>query len=84
MKLFNKDGVEMMEVKSIDLDSGDLVLKGKMMKSMATTIRVRPEDIWDAFRLFPLGVMVQMPWLLAKGFWRARRRDGQAQAAKPG
>lgn len=83
MKLFNKDGVEMMEVKTIELDGENLVLKGKMMKSMNTAIRVRPEDMWDALKLFPFKVIIQMPWLLLKGMGRARRRDSEAAAVKP-
>ena len=69
VKLFSKDGVEMMEVKAIDLDGDVLVIKGKMMGTMATTIRVKPGDVWRAFAMFPWRVKFRLPLLLWKG-WR--------------
>lgn len=76
MKLFSKDGVEMMDVKSIDLDGERLVIKGKMMGSMAVTIHVAPADMWAAFTLFPWRVKLRMPELLMRG-WLAGRRATQ-------
>jgi hypothetical protein len=79
MKLMSKDGIEMMDVKSIDRDGDRLVLKGKMMGSMATTIYVHPQDLWSAFRLLPWSVIVCLPVLLIKGLLVDRKRQG----AKP-
>ena len=73
MKLYSKEGVEMMDVKSIDLDGERLVIKGKMMGAMAATIFVAPADMWAAFKLFPLRVKLRMPGLLVRG-WLAERR----------
>lgn len=73
MKMYSKDGVEMMDVKTIELEGEKLVVKGKMMGAMAAVIHIRPEDMWDAFILFPMRVKMQMPVLLWKG-WRARRK----------
>lgn len=50
MKMFSKEGVEMVEVKSIQRKDDTLVMKGKVMGSMATTILIRPEDCWQADR----------------------------------
>lgn len=72
MKLYSKDGVEMMDVKTIELEGEKLVIKGKMMGAMAAVIHVKPEDMWDAFKLFPMSVKMKMPGLLFKG-WRANR-----------
>lgn len=73
MKLYSKEGVEMMDVKSIDLEGGRLVIKGKMMGAMATTIYVAPVDLWAAFRLFPLRVKLRLPGLLLRGWLQQRR-----------
>ncbi len=73
MKLHSKDGVEMMDVRSIELDGDTLVLKGKMMGTMAATIHVTPLAMWEAFQLFPWGAKLRMPLLLLKG-WRAGRK----------
>jgi hypothetical protein len=75
MKLFSKDGIEMMEVKTIDLNGNLLVIKGKMMGAMATTIQVKPEDMWRAFMLFPWRVKLKLPWLILQG-WQEQRKLG--------
>lgn len=77
MKLFSKDGIEMMDVKSIAQDGERLVLKGKMMGSMATTIYLKPEDMWSALRLFSPSLILRLPLLLAKGYWRSRNNTTQ-------
>ena len=51
MKMFSKDGVEMVDVKSVDRDGDRLVLKTKVMGSMPATIVLRPQDLWEAMRL---------------------------------
>ncbi|WP_404477518.1 hypothetical protein [Novosphingobium sp. BL-52-GroH] len=72
MKLFSQDGIEMMDVKSIDQDGDRIVIKGKMMGTMATKIYVKPEDMWAAFTLFPWSLKLRLPLLLLKGY-RAKR-----------
>lgn len=80
MKIYSKEGVEMMDVKTIALNGETLIVKGKMMGAMAAVIHVRPEDIWDAFTLLPTGAKLRMPMMLWKG-WRAslRRRPPNAK-----
>jgi hypothetical protein len=77
MKMFSKEGVEMMDVKSIYLDDENLVLKGKMMGTMATVIHLKPEEVWRAFALMSFKTMLYMPVMLWKGYWRARRAQPQ-------
>jgi hypothetical protein len=72
MKLYSKDGVEMMEIKSIEQNGDIIVIKGKMMKSMAATIHVKPADAWAAFKLFPFKLLIRLPWLMLKGRHQAK------------
>ena len=58
----------MMDISSIAFVDGKIVIKGKMMKSMATTLHVEPKGVWEAFRLFPLKLLVRLPILLLQGF----------------
>lgn len=67
MKLKSKDGVEMMDIKSIEQDGDRIIVKGKMMGAMAATIVVTPDGVWDAFRLFPKATLLRLPLLLLKG-----------------
>lgn len=76
MKLMSKDGIEMMDVKSIDQDGARLVIKGKMMGAMATTIYLSPKDMWEAFHMVSWRILVRLPVLL----WQGRRQARQAAA----
>ncbi|OAN56226.1 hypothetical protein [Sphingobium sp. TCM1] len=67
MKVHNKDGIEMMDIKSIDKDGDKLVIKGKMMGSMATVIHVKPEDLWDAFSMVSWKTLFSLPIMLLRG-----------------
>jgi hypothetical protein len=74
MKMFSKEGVEMVDVKSIERDGDQLVVKGKVMGAMTTTILVKPEDCWQAVRLIGFSVILRLPLILMKGFLAARRK----------
>lgn len=74
MKMFNKDGIEMMDVKAFDLDGENLVMKGKMMGSMNTVIYIKPEDIAAAVSLMPWRVIVRLPVIFLKGLLRGKNK----------
>jgi hypothetical protein len=73
MKLMSKDGVEMMDIRSLEREGEVLVVKGKIMRSMPATIHLRPEDLWQAFALFNWATLLRLPMLLFKGFKRSRQ-----------
>ncbi|MBS0349557.1 MAG: hypothetical protein JSR69_24205 [Proteobacteria bacterium] len=73
MKMFSREGVEMMEVKSIQRDGDNLVMKGKVMGSMSTVILIKPEDCWQAIKLLSWRTLLRMPLILFKGYWQAKR-----------
>jgi hypothetical protein len=72
MKMFSKDGVEMMDVKSIAREGDVLVMKGKMMGAMIMTIHVRPEDLWQSVKLMSFSTICYLPVLLIKGMMKSR------------
>lgn len=82
MKMFSKEGVEMVEVKSIQRKDDTLVMKGKVMGSMATTIIIRPEDCWQAVKLLGWVTVWRMPVLLIKGYLQSRRMQQKKVAAE--
>ena len=73
MKMFSKEGVEMMDVTSINRDGDNLVMKGKMIGSMYASIYLRPQDLWQAMRLLSFGTFLCLPVLLFRGFVRSRK-----------
>ncbi len=78
MKVYSKEGVELMDVKSIRQDGDTLIAKGKVMGSMPVTIAFKPEDCWQAAKLFGIALCLKIPLLLLKGFFRARKADAAA------
>jgi hypothetical protein len=77
MKLRSKDGIEMMDVASLQRVGDVLVVKGKIMRSMPATIHLRPEDLWQAFSLFSWPLLLSLPWLMLKGLMRSRQARRQ-------
>jgi hypothetical protein len=77
MKLMSKDGVEMMDIRSLEREGDVLVVKGKVMRSMSATIHLRPEDLWQGFSLFSWPLLLRLPMLLFKGFRQSRRAKSQ-------
>jgi hypothetical protein len=73
MKLTSKDGVEMMDIRSLEREGDILVVRGKIMRSMPLTIHLQPEDLWQAFCLFRAPLLLRLPVLLIKGFRRSRQ-----------
>ena len=81
MKMFSKDGIEMVEVKSVARDGDVLVLKTKVMGSMAASIVLRPRDVWEALGLLNFGLILRLPLILVKG-WRQARSSPSAPVNK--
>lgn len=72
MKLVSKDGIEMMDIRSLELQGDVLVIKGKVMGSMPTTIHLRPEDLWQAWELVTWKMLLALPRLMFMGYRRTR------------
>jgi hypothetical protein len=79
MKLMSKDGVEMMDIRSLEREGDVLVVKGKIMRSMPATIHLRPEDLWQAFLLFKWPLLLRLPMLLLKGYRHSRGSGRQTE-----
>lgn len=45
MKLLSRDGIEMMDNKFIEAEDGRLIIRGKMMRAIATTITLSPVEL---------------------------------------
>ena len=82
MKLMSKDGIEMMDVTSLERVGEVLVVKGKIMRSMPATIHLRPENLWQAFSLFSWPLLLRLPWLMLRGFRRSRQARRQSAHSK--
>jgi hypothetical protein len=73
VKLSSKDGIEMMDIRSLERAGDVLIIKGKIMRSMPATIHLRPEDLWEGVKLCSGPLLLRLPLLLFKGFRQSRR-----------
>ena len=67
MKFYDKQGSVVMDLMSIQVDGADLVIKGKMMGVVVTSIYVRPRDFWGLRKLLSWSVIRFLPVMLARG-----------------
>ncbi|MHC0054638.1 hypothetical protein [Actibacterium sp. D379-3] len=75
MKVHSKDGMELMDVKSISKEGDLLVIKGKMMGAMNATMHIGPEDLWASFKMLSWKTRLGFPVLLIKGALRGKKKD---------
>lgn len=68
MKVYAQDNSELMEIKSLERDGDNLVIKGKVFGSMPMTARLRPQEARKGLRLlnFKL-VLFLLTFLFRKG-----------------
>jgi hypothetical protein len=73
VKIFDPYKSVAMEVSSIALRDNDIEIKGKGLGSLPMTMYVRPEELWQAFKLAPWALIFRMPLLLLKGWMLSRK-----------
>jgi hypothetical protein len=74
MKMYTKDGSEMMDLKEVHREGSNLVIKGKIMQSINTSIYLKPIDAWRAKSLLSWGLIFYLPIIFFKG-WLASFKD---------
>ena len=83
MKMYDKEGNEMMNMLSLRREGDNLVVKGKMMGAITTSIYVKPEDAWASLSMLSWSVIWYSPIIFIKGFWRSiSKRRGGAKSRK--
>lgn len=73
MKMYSRDGIEMMEICSLEKVGSNLVVKGKLLRSMPATIYLKPEEVLKALKLLSWRVALSLPIIIVKGLWLALR-----------
>ncbi len=74
MKMYSKDGIEMMHMKSLIREGDNLVVNSKVMKSMSMIVCLKPEDLWEARHIMSWPVIWYLPIMFIKGIWRTWRK----------
>lgn len=73
MKMYSKEGVEMLETMSMTRDGDNLVIKGRMMGAMVTSIYLKPKDLWQSLGLLSFSTMAYLPVMLVKGYFANKK-----------
>jgi hypothetical protein len=81
VRLLSRDGRTMMEITSVDVAGGELLVKGCFTAAMPATTILRPEEVWKGLRLLGVRVLLAMPALLLVGWWRCRRSPSRTGGA---
>jgi hypothetical protein len=80
VRLVSREGQTMMEITSVSVGAGQLVIKGCFMGAMPATTVVRPEEAWRGLGMIRIRVILAMPRLLLVGCWRCLRGSSTAKA----
>ena len=71
MKMFTKEGVELMDILSLRREGDRLIIIGKMMGAMNASIYLLPKDVWKSLSLLSWSVVWYLPVILIKGLWQS-------------
>jgi hypothetical protein len=78
MKMVSKEGQTLVDVKSIQRDGRDLVMKAKLMDAYSMPIVVTPQAVRDGLKLLSWKVFWYLPLMLVRGIGDARAAGKQA------
>lgn len=79
MKMMSKEGQTLVDVKSIQKDGRDLVMKAKLMDAYSMPIVVTPLAVRNGLKLLSWKVFWYLPLMLVRGI-----RDAKAERTQSG
>jgi hypothetical protein len=77
MKMYDLYRNVVMYVSTLERKGDDLVMKGKIMGTMPTTIYLKPEEVWQAKSLLSWSIIWYLPVLMIKGWRQSRKQHPQ-------
>ena len=78
VRLVSREGLTMIEITSVGVVKGQLIVKGRLMGAMPATILIRPEEAWQGLGLMGARVILAMPGFLLAGCWLCLKRNLRA------
>jgi hypothetical protein len=78
MKMMSKEGQTLVDVKTIQRDGRDLVMKAKLMDAYSMPIVLTPRAVRDGLKLLSWKVFWYLPLMLVRGIREARAERKQA------
>jgi hypothetical protein len=74
MKIYSQDNSELMDIKSIERDGNQLMIKGKVFGTMPMTARLGPQEARNGLRLLSF----KLVWFLLTLFFR--HEEGKSES----
>ncbi len=78
VRLISREGLTMIEITSVGVAAGQIIIKGRLMGAMPATILIRPEEAWQGLGLMRARVILAMPGFLLAGWWLCLKRNLRA------
>lgn len=78
VRLISREGLTMIEITSVGMAEGQLIVKGRLMGAMPATILIRPEEAWQGLGLMHARAFLAMPGFLLTGWWLCLRQNVRA------
>lgn len=65
---YDRGGAPMVDVKSLRMKDGDILMKALLLQSMPSTVYVKPDEVWKVLTMIPFDLIKKMPGYLLRGY----------------
>lgn len=80
---YDRGGSPMVDVQSLRLKDGDILMKALLLQSMPSTVYVRPEEVWKVITMVPFDLIKALPGYLYRGYRICKQEENsQRQSEK--
>ena len=70
----DRGGAPMVDVQSLRMKDGTILMKALLLQSMPSTVYIKPEEVWKVLTMVPFDLIKQMPVFLYQGYKPVRAR----------
>ena len=80
---YDRGGAPMVDVQSLRMKDGTILMKALLLQSMPSTVYIKPEEVWKVLTMVPFDLIKQMPVFLYQGY-KACKSKGDAAKGMEG
>lgn len=73
LRMYDKGGNTLVEVSKFERRGSDIVMRGKIMGSIPTSIYVRPEEVWAMLGMMTIQIICSLPVFLVRGWQQSKK-----------
>lgn len=75
LQFCDKKGTVMLDLMDIKIENNNLVVTGKMMGVMVSSIYIKPQDLWGLRKMLSWKIIRSVPLLLLKGWKETEKQE---------